>query len=211
MKTGADLTLMLVTDPAMTAARSLVATVMAAVAGGVTIVQLRDKQAGEAALVGTAMMLREALAGTGVPLIVNDRPAVARAAGLAGVHIGQDDGDPAEARARLGPGALIGLSVTCAAEIATVDAHVVDYVGVGPVMASATKADAAPAMGFAGLAAIGRQLALPVVAIGGITAANAGDAVRTGAAGVAVVSAICAAADPAAAAADIRRAMENAR
>lgn len=211
MKRGADLTLMLVTDPAMTQARGLVATVLAAVAGGVTIVQLRDKDADDAALAQTAVTLRDALAATGVPLILNDRAAVARAAGLAGVHIGQDDGDPAAARALLGPDALIGLSVTRADEIATVDPAVVDYVGLGPVVASATKADAAAPLGFAGLAAIGARLPLPFIAIGGITAANAGDAIRAGAAGVAVVSAICAAADPRAAARAIRDAVEAAR
>jgi thiamine-phosphate pyrophosphorylase len=117
---------MLVTDPAMTQTRGLIATVLAGVAGGATIVQLRDKNADDAALVAAPRALRAELAPLGVPLIVNDRVAVAEAADADGVHIGQDDGDPAAARARLGADALIGLSVTRAAEIATVDAGVVD-------------------------------------------------------------------------------------
>jgi thiamine-phosphate pyrophosphorylase len=198
---------MLVTDPVMTRARGLVETALAAVAGGVTIVQLRDKDAGDAALIAAARALRAALLPLGVPLIVNDRVAVALAAGADGVHIGQDDGDPAAARARLGPDALIGLSVTRAAEIGTVDAGVVDYVGLGPLFATATKADAAPALGLAGARAIAARLPVPWIGIGGIDAHNAADVMGAGAAGVAVVSAICAAADPTPAAADLRRAI----
>jgi thiamine-phosphate pyrophosphorylase len=211
MIAGFDLTLMLVTDPAMTEARGLIPTVLEAVAGGVTVVQLRDKGADDATMTAAAIALRDALAPSRVPLIVNDRPSVALAAGAAGAHIGQDDGDPAAARALLGRDALIGLSVTNAAEIATVDPGAVDYVGLGPAVASATKADAAPAIGIAGLAAIGARLPLPFIAIGGITEDNAAEMIRAGATGVAVVSAICAADDPRAAARRIRNAMEKAR
>jgi thiamine-phosphate pyrophosphorylase len=202
-----DLRLMLVTDPAMTGTRGLIATVLAGVAGGATIVQLRDKGADDATLVAAARALRAELAPLGVPLIVNDRVAVAAEAGADGVHIGQDDGDPAAARALLGPDALIGLSVTRAAEIATVDAGVVDYVGLGPVFATATKPDAAPALGLAGARAIAARLPAPWIAIGGIDATNAADVIAAGAAGIAVVSAICAADDPAEAAAGLRRAI----
>jgi thiamine-phosphate pyrophosphorylase len=132
---------------------------------------------------------------------------VAKEAGADGAHIGQDDGDPAAARVLLGPDALIGLSVTRVAEIATVDASVVDYVGLGPVFATATKPDAAPALGLAGARAIAARLPVPWIAIGGIDAANAADVIAAGAAGIAVVSAICAADDPAEAAAGLRRAI----
>jgi thiamine-phosphate pyrophosphorylase len=211
MKPAIDLTLMLVTDPAMTRARGLTATVRAAVAGGVTVVQLRDKDADDAALARIGTELMAVLAPFGVPLIVNDRPAVARAIGAAGAHVGQDDGDPASARAIIGDDTLLGLSVTRADEIATVDAAVVDYVGLGPVFATATKGDAAPALGLAATTEIGARLSVPFIAIGGITATNTGDIIRAGAAGVAVVSAICAAADPTLAASAIRDAIEAAR
>lgn len=206
-----DLTLMLVTDQVMTARRGLIPTLLAAVSGGVTIVQLRDKQADGPALTRIAAELRDALRPTGVPLIVNDRPAVAHAAGAAGVHIGQDDGDPASARAILGRGALIGLSVTDERHLAGIDPTVVDYIGLGPIHASATKADAAPALGVEAATAIGARLTIPFIAIGGITADNAAQAIRAGAAGVAVVSAICAAENPRAAARAIRNAVEKAR
>jgi thiamine-phosphate pyrophosphorylase len=195
---------MLVTDAAMSAPRGLLATVLEAVAGGVTIVQLRDKTANDAELVRVAIELRQALASTGVPLIVNDRPTVAKQAALAGVHIGQDDGDPRAARALLGADALIGLSVTRAEEIATVDPALVDYVGLGPAFMTGSKADAAPPLGLDGTRAIGARLPLPWVAIGGIGLANAGAIMAAGATGIAVVSAICAAADPRAAAAALR-------
>ncbi len=209
MKPQFDLRLMLVTDDAMCAGRGLVNTVLEAVAGGVTIVQLRDKTASDADLAATAAMLKDALAPTGVPLILNDRPSVAKAAGLAGAHIGQDDGHPAAARAILGPDALIGLSVTRAAELATVDPAVVDYVGLGPVFPTGSKADAAPALELDGARAIGARLPLPWVAIGGIGIANSAAIMRAGAAGVAVVSAICAADDPRAAAAALRAEIER--
>jgi thiamine-phosphate pyrophosphorylase len=202
-----DLRLMLVTDPEMTRARGLVETVLAAVAGGVTIVQLRDKHADDAALVEMAKTLRARLAPLGIPLIVNDRPQVARAAGADGVHVGQDDEDAAAARALLGPDALIGLSVATAEEIATVDGNAVDYVGLGPLRATATKADTAPALGLAGMREIGAALPVPWVAIGGIDATNTAAIMAAGAAGIAVVSAICAADDPAEAAAALRHAI----
>jgi thiamine-phosphate pyrophosphorylase len=204
-----DLRLMLVTDDAMCAGRGLVNTVLEAVAGGVTIVQLRDKTASDADLAATAAVLKDALAPTGVPLILNDRPRVAKAAGLAGAHIGQDDGHPAAARAILGPDALIGLSVTRAAELATVDPTVVDYVGLGPVFPTGSKADAAPALGLDSARAIGARLPLPWVAIGGIGIANAAAIMRAGAAGIAVVSAICAANAPRAAATALRAEIER--
>jgi thiamine-phosphate pyrophosphorylase len=127
-----------------------------------------------------------------------------------GLHIGQDDGDPALARRLLGPNPVIGLSVTKAVELATVDASVVDYVGLGPVFATASKTDAAAALGLEETARIGRTLPVPYVAIGGINASTASVLLRVGAAGVAVVSAICAATDPRAAARLLRSAIDGA-
>jgi thiamine-phosphate pyrophosphorylase len=198
---------MLVTDAAMTARRGLADTVRAAVDGGVTVVQLRDKHMPDAEQIVLAASLQEVLVPRGIPLIVNDRPAVARAVGAAGLHIGQDDGDPAAARAIIGPDAILGLSVTHAGEVATVDPAVVDYVGLGPVFATGTKPDAAPPLGLDGLRAVGATLPVPFVAIGGIDAGNAAAVMATGAVGIAVVSAICAAEDPRAAAAVLWRAV----
>ncbi len=208
IRTDLDLGVYLVTDPEMTAQRGLAATVREAVAGGVSMVQLRDKHASDAALIEIARALKRVLAGTGVPLIINDRLAVAQLVGAEGVHLGQDDIAPELARARLGPRAIIGLSVSTRAEIARVDPTFVDYAGLGPIFATSTKRDAGKALGDARFAALRKHIPVPVVAIGGVTLDNASRAFAAGADGVAVVGAICAAADPQAAA---RRLAEIAR
>jgi thiamine-phosphate pyrophosphorylase len=204
MRLSFDLSLYLVTDRAMTASRGLVETVRAAAAGGATIVQLRDKEADDADLVARARALVEALAGTTLRVIVNDRADIAAAAGAHGVHLGQDDGDPARARALLGPGAIIGQSAGDLGELARVDPGLVDYVGIGPFASTATKGDAGAPLGAAGFARLRAATPLPAVAIGGIGPANAAQAIAAGADGVAVVSAICAASDPEAAARTLR-------
>jgi thiamine-phosphate pyrophosphorylase len=187
------------------------ATVRAAVRGGVTVVQLRDKQAPDAELVALARALRGALAGTGVPLLVNDRVEVARAAGAEGVHVGQSDAAAADARAALGPEAIVGLSVETVAHARAVDPQVVDYVGAGPVFATPTKADHAMPLGFEGLAALCAASPVPAVAIGGVKAEHAGRVLAAGARGLAVVSAICAAPDPGAAARSLAASLAAAR
>lgn len=204
MRPAFDLSLYLVTDRAMTASRGLVETVRAAAAGGASMVQLRDKEAGDAELAALARALVEALAGTALRVIVNDRADIAAAAGAHGVHLGQDDGDPARARALLGRGAIIGQSAGDPGELARVDPGIVDYVGIGPFASTATKGDAGAPLGASGFARLRAATSLPAVAIGGIGPANAAQAIAAGADGVAVVSAICAASDPEAAARALR-------
>jgi thiamine-phosphate pyrophosphorylase len=188
--------LYLITDPLLCAGHDIVGTALAAVRGGVRIVQLRDKQAGDGELIRLGRALRSALADTGALLIVNDRIEVAAAIGADGVHLGQDDAAVAEARAALGPDALIGLSTHTPAEAAAVDAGVVDYIGIGPVLATGTKPDHQTPLGFDGLAAACAASPVPAVAIGGLKPQHVAPALRAGAAGIAVVSAICAAPDP---------------
>ena len=206
-----DLSLYLVTDPEMTARRGLVETVAAAVEGGVTMVQLRHKDGPARMMVEAGRALHALLAPRGIPLIVNDRIDVAHAIGAEGVHVGQDDLLPAAARAILGPRAIIGLSITGENQLAGCDPAGVDYVGLGPLFPTGTKADAAVALGPAVFASIRSQLRCPVVAIGGITGANAAQAIAAGADGIAVVSAICGAADPRAAAHALRAAVDSCR
>lgn len=195
-----DLSLYLVTDPALCAERGLEATVMAAVRGGVSVVQLRDKHASDEEMIAQAIRLKALLDEYEVPLIINDRIEVALASGADGLHIGQSDGDPVEARRRLGEDALIGLSVQTLAQLKTVDVERIDYLGLGPVYATATKPDHAAPLGIEGLTQLVRSSPLPTVAIGGISLANAGDVMSSGTDGLAVVSALCCAEDPAAAA-----------
>ena len=183
------------------------ATVRAAVAGGVSAVQLRDKHASARELTALAAELCDVLAGTGVPLLVNDRLDVALASGADGVHLGQSDLDVGHARRLAGPGFLIGQSVSRPEEIADVHAlpgGTVDYLGIGPVFPTLTKTDARPALGLDTLTALRARTGLPCVGIGGIDVRNAPAVWATGVDGIAVVSAICGAPDPRAAAADLR-------
>ena len=188
--------LYLVTDRVLYGARGVENVVREAQAGGVTMVQLRDDATPIDELTNLARRLVALLAPAEVPLIVNNRVEVAAEAGAAGIHVGQTDVSPAFARDRLGPAAIVGLSITDVAQLAKVEADQVDYLGVGPVFATATKLDAAPAMGLVGLAAVRAGTSLPIVAIGGIDRTNAAEVVAAGADGIAVVSAICAAASP---------------
>ncbi|MGC3872156.1 thiamine phosphate synthase [Halomonas sp. GXIMD04776] len=195
-----DLSLYLITDPKMCAERGLVETVIAAVRGGVTMVQLRDKYATDAELIEQAKTLKSALAGSGIPLIINDRLEVALAADADGLHIGQTDGDAVAARKALGPDAILGLSINTSEQLAAADTSLLDYVGLGPVFATSTKSDHEAPLGFEGLAALASASPLPSVAIGGLQAQHVVPVRDAGSQGVAVISAICAAPDPQAAA-----------
>ena len=193
--------LCLVTDSALANGRSLAGIVAAAVKGGVTLVQLREKTASTRAFIEQARVLKRLLAPLRVPLLINDRIDVALAAGADGAHVGQQDMPVALARQLLGPTAIIGLSITELGQVRDRDVELADYLGVGPIFAQSTKLDATPPLGLDGLAEVRRATGKPIVAIGGVSAANA-DAVRSaGADGIAVVSAIMGADDPRAAAA----------
>jgi thiamine-phosphate pyrophosphorylase len=190
-----DLSVYLVTDRSLARGRELVDVVLAAVRGGVTVVQLREKDASSREMLELGRALLGRLRPLGVPLIVNDRVDLALALGADGVHVGQSDLPPEVARRLLGPEALVGLSITGPEDLPSLDPSVVDYAGVGPIFPTASKADATPALGLEGLARLRRQLSVPVVAIGGITPANASAVIAAGADGVSVVSAICSADD----------------
>lgn len=197
--------LYLVADSRLCGARGVVATVTAAVRGGVTAVQVREPGAGTRDLCRLAEAVHDSLAGTGVPLFVNDRIDVALAVGAEGVHLGQRDLPADHARRIAGDRALlIGVTVSNPSEVAAaraLPAGTVDYLGLAPVFATKTKPEAGPGLGLTGTRGL-RSIAgdVPCVAIGGITAANAEQVRETGVDGIAVVSAICAAADPEAAA-----------
>ncbi|MGE0420637.1 MAG: thiamine phosphate synthase [Reyranellaceae bacterium] len=195
-----SLRLYLVADRGYAAGRRLRPIVEAAVRAGVTLVQLRDKGDDARAFLAEAIDLRDALSGTGVPLLINDRIDIARAIGADGVHLGQGDLPPPVARAQLGADAIVGLSIETPAQVGDGRFDGVDYLGVGPVFATGTKPDAAPPIGLEALAAIRAATDLPMVGIGGISAANAHSVRATGVEGICVVSAILGARDPAAAA-----------
>ena len=173
------------------------------------MVQLREKDRPRDQVIDLARALKDRLGAAGVPLVINDDVEVALAAGADGLHLGQDDGDPAMARARLGPDRILGFSAGDLAEAARVDPSIMDYVGVGPIYPTGSKADAGPAIGLEGLRSLRAALDLPLVAIGGIDRVHAAEVMTSGVEGIAVVSAICAADDPESAARALRAAMEN--
>ena len=202
-----DLRLYLVTDPGLCPGPALRDTVLAAVRGGVSFVQLRDKEASTAQRVEAARALKDALSGTGVPLVINDDIDAAIEADVDGLHIGQDDLNPAKARARLGPEKILGLSCESVEQVKAADSALVDYLGLGTVFPTATQPDHKDALGLSGMAALARAAQLPSVAIGGLKAAHAAAVIAAGCDGVAVVSAICGQADPEAAAREISQAI----
>jgi len=211
MKRSIDWSLYLVTDRPLSLGRPIEEIVAAAVDGGVTAVQLREKECSAREFVALARHLKKLLTPRGVPLLINDRIDVALAAGADGVHIGQSDMAYRDARALLGVDALIGLSVETPMQAAEAEDWDCDYLGVGPIFPTATKSDAAPAWGLVQLAELRRTSRRRLVAIGGINASNAALVASAGADGLAVVSAICSAPDPRAAAANLRRLIEDAR
>lgn len=195
-----DLSLYLVLDPDLCAGSGMIETARLAVAGGATMVQLRDKHAGTASMIETGRALREALVGTGALLIVNDDVEAAVAIGADGLHVGQEDMNARRARDMIGPEMILGLSVETARLAAAVDPDIVDYAGVGPVFATPTKADHKQPIGFDGLARLVKASPVPSVAIGGLKAEHVAEVFAAGAEGLAVVSAIAGTPDPEAAA-----------
>ncbi|SFU30351.1 thiamine-phosphate pyrophosphorylase [Polaromonas sp. YR568] len=198
------LRLYLVTDQALTRGRPLADVVAAAVQGGVTCVQLREKQLGTREFLAQALILKALLTPLGIPLVINDRIDIALACGAEGVHLGQNDLPADEARKLLPPGVFIGWSVESMDDVQQSAALPVDYLGVSPLFSTPTKTDTKDPWGLEGLAVVRAATPLPLVAIGGIHAGNARDVLRAGADGLAVVSAICGADDPLAAAAALR-------
>lgn len=211
-----DLSLYLVTDSGMAAAagHDLADLVQCAVEGGVSAVQVREKDAPARVFLDTVLRIADRLP-EDVALIVNDRVDVflaARAAGapVAGVHVGQSDLPPDAVRDLVGADAVVGLSASTPEQLRSAAASParIDYVGIGAVHATATKKDAPPALGVDGFARLAAVGALPAVAIGGVTSDDLPGLRAAGAAGAAVVSAICSATDAEAAASELRAAWQ---
>ncbi len=206
-----DYSLYLVTDAALSRGRSHRAIVEAAIQGGVTVVQYREKAASTRRMIQEAAELVALCRAAGVPLIVNDRVDVALAVDADGVHVGQDDMPADLARKLIGPDKLLGVSAENAEQARDAEKQGADYVGASPIFATATKPDAPAPIGPAGLEALARAIAIPIVAIGGLNAGNAATMVRAGAAGIAVVSALTSAADVLSAARELRRVIDEAK
>lgn len=211
-----DLRLYAVLDPERCRGRPLPELAAAAARGGATLVQLRDKRSGTRRQVEHARAVLQVLAPFGVPLLINDRVDVALAAGAHGVHLGQTDLQPADARALVGAGAVIGATVHHPAEARAVDPGLVDYAGIGPVFATGSKDSEDPPIGPDGLARLIGELrrhhpGFPCCGIAGVTHANAAAVIATGADGIAVIADIFMADDVEAAARRLRRIVDQAR
>jgi len=189
----------LVTEEALSGARTSEEIAVAALAAGIRAIQIREKEGTARRALEVALALRGVSHERRALLLVNDRLDLALAAGADGVHLGQEDLPVATARAVLGPDALIGLSITDPEQLDGPDVRDADYLGVGAVFPTGSKSDARYT-GLELLAAARAAVDLPIVAIGGITVENAAAAVRAGADVLAVISAIAAAPDPGSAA-----------
>ena len=204
-----DLSLYLVTDRPLSGGRDMAWIVREAVSGGVTMVQLREKECSTAEFVALARELKTALQPLGIPLIINDRVDVALAVDADGVHIGQSDMPYETARVLLGKDKIIGLSVETMDEVVAANALDVDYIGISPVYATPTKTDTLTPFGLEGIDEVMRLSRHRCVAIGGMNRATIGEVIARGVEGVAVVSAIVAAESPRDASAELAAIIER--
>ncbi len=206
-----DYSLYLVTDRGLARGRSTLEIVKAAVQGGVTCVQLREKKCSTLDFIEQARTVKDFLKVRGVPLVINDRVDVALAVEADGVHLGQTDMPLAIAKKILGGSMFIGISAESLEDALEAEKGGADYLGVSPIYGTPTKTDTAPALGLEGLRDIRKAVNIPLVGIGGLNPSNAREVIRNGADGVAVVSAIVAADDPGQAAAELKRIIDEAK
>lgn len=206
-----DWSVYVVTDRATSGERGVLDEVRAAIRGGASVVQLRDKDVSVREAYGLGRALHEITRAAGIPLIVNDRIDLALALEAEGVHVGQSDLPATVTRQIVGPDMIVGVSTTNLEESVQAVRDGADYLGTGDVFGTPSKADACPPIGVEALAEIVRAVDIPVVAIGGIKLSNVAEAVRTGVAGLAVISAVFGTPDPEAAARSLRNAIEQTR
>ena len=206
-----DYSLYLVTDRNLSLGRSLLDVIRPAVEGGVTVVQLREKQVDSREFYREAVKIKEYLDERDIPLIINDRLDIALAIDAAGVHLGQEDLPVDVARKILGPGKIIGASVFTPDEAIQAEAMGADYLGLSPIFVTSTKPELVSQIGVAGIGPIRLATRLPLVGIGSMNETNAFSVIRAGLDGVAVVSAICSQPDACAAAEKIMQEILRAR
>jgi thiamine-phosphate pyrophosphorylase len=199
-----DYSLYLVTDRALSLGRSNLEVIEAAVSGGVTLVQLREKEASTQEFYQEGLNIKDYLEAARIPLIINDRIDVALALDADGVHLGQEDMPVDVARKILGPCKIIGASAFTTQEAVAAESMGADYLGLSPIFVTTTKPELVAEIGLEGISSLKRAVKTPIVGIGSMHQSNVYEAVRAGLDGVAVVSAICSQEDPKAAAAAIK-------
>ncbi len=207
-KNAVDYSLYLVTDRGLAKGRSMKTIVEAAVRGGVSCVQLREKLSSTREFVEEARSLQQLLHQYRVPLIINDRLDIALAVGADGIHLGQSDMHIRDARRLAGSRMIIGISAENLEHAVEAERQGADYIGISPVFVTDTKKDTAPPLGLEGIRRIRQAVAIPLVGIGGINDSNAAGIIASGANGVAVVSAIVSAVCPETAAARLKRLLQ---
>lgn len=206
-----DYSLYLVTDRRLAGGKRTLDIVEAAVKGGVTCVQLREKSAPTREFIAEATAVRDFLRRVDIPLIINDRLDVALAVEADGLHLGQTDMPLETARRIAGSSLIIGVSAESVRDAVEAENAGADYISASPVFSTPTKTDTAPPLGLEGIKEIRRRVALPLVAIGGLNPENIEAVIQSGADGVAVVSAIVCATDPAEAARRLKKRIQKAR
>ncbi len=200
-----DYRLYFVLDSVLTGGHDAISLATLALQGGVTAIQLRCKECPTRDFLRLGRLLQQVCRSFRVPFIVNDRVDIAQALDADGVHLGQQDLPCSEARRILGPGVILGVSAENPEQAREAEADGADYIGAQTIFATTSKQDVGAAIGPEGLRRIVESVAIPVVGIGGIQAGNAAACMESGAAGVAVISAISLASDPKGAAAALRR------
>jgi thiamine-phosphate pyrophosphorylase len=208
-KRAIDYSVYVITDRRAAGERSLLEVVQAAIKGGATVIQLREKEAGTREMLRLGRALKDLTRASDLPLIVNDRLDVALALDAEGVHVGQDDMPAEVVRRLIGPDKILGVSAETVAQAREAEAAGADYLGVGDIFGTPSKPDAGAPIGLARFAEIVRSVSIPVVGIGGVTLENAAAVIEAGAAGVAVISAVMGAADPEAAARRLRETVKQ--
>ena len=206
-----DYSLYLVTDRDLAGERSIHDIVETAIRGGVTCVQLREKNSSTLEFIEQALIIRDLLKKNNIPLIINDRLDIAQAVYADGIHLGPSDMPLAMARSIVGDSMIIGVSAESPADAIEAERNGADYIAVSPIFETPTKAYLFPPLGLEGLREIRRAVKAPLVGIGGLNRSNAAEIIRNGADGIAVVSAIVAAESPENAARELKEIIERAR
>ena len=204
-----ELLLYLCTDRVLSLGRPITEAVEAAVAGGVTMVQIREKAASTGDFYRIALEVQAVTRRYHIPLVINDRLDIALAVGAGGLHLGQSDLPLPAARRLAGNKLFIGISASTVEEALRAEAEGADYLGAGAVYPTGSKADAGEVIGLEGLEEIRAAVKIPVVGIGGVNASNAAEVMKTGAAGIAVISGILSRPDIGEAARNLRRILDE--
>lgn len=210
-KSSFDFSLYLVTDRELSLGRNNLSIVKSAVRGGVSCVQLREKNSSTREFIKQGLLLRDFLAVQNILLIINDRLDVALAIGADGVHLGKTDMPVSMAKKIVGKSMIIGMSAECLDDAVRAEKEGADYIGVGPIFSTETKTDTGPPIGLDGLSQIRKVVNIPLIAIGGLNHSNAGAVIKRGADGIAVVSAIVSSKDPEKAAKELKTIINGAK